>query len=284
MKKILLLAIAIIGMATIALAATKPEQKQFAHFSIDDVFEPLIDITENADTYSSIFENEFFAFLKDLHDKYDITVTCNLFYKGRGEKSLDDVTDRFKKEFRANSDWLKFSWHGRNGYERYTDPKLNNEAVESYIATNDAICRFAGKKSLTTFIRPSFFSGNKELWKMMRATEYGFDGMYGSDDGRAADAGLDEDERAEIATNYIYTSADGIQYVKSIVRFDNKNAEQGREIINAVINRENPVAIHGIFMHQQSIIPYNADACAACEEAIKILHGKGIPFAFPKGK
>ncbi len=293
MKRFIILAAALLGICTTAAAtspidnpsaATEQQTAPFTHLSIDDVFEPLMDITLNEKNYSSIFENEFFAFLKKLHDKYDICVTCNLFYRTRGEATLDDVTTAFKEEFEANAHWLKFSWHGRNGYERYNSPELNKEAAESYVATNEAIRRFAGEEALTTFIRPSFFSGNKELWRMLSATEYGLDGIYCSDDGREADAGLTAEERDRMAADHSLTDDEGVHYVRSMVRFDGKRAEQGEEIVRNVLDRERPVEIYGIFMHQQSIIPYNADACAACENAIKILHSNNIPFAFPKRK
>ncbi len=267
-----------------AIAAVAQENAgAVAHFSIDDVLEPLQDITVNREKYASIFENDFFAFLKELHDEYGICVTCNLFYRSHPEFTLADVTDAFKDEFQANASWLRFSWHGRNGFERYTDPSLNGEAVASYEAVNGEICRFAGKESLSTFIRPSFFSGNKALWALFAATEYGLEGIYGADDEREANAGLDAEERKEINTNYEYTDPEsGIRYVKSFVRFDGKSAGQGRTIVEQVYNSGKPLSLYGIFMHQQSITPLDANACEACREAVRFLREKGVAFSFPK--
>ena len=79
------------------------------HFSIDDVIDSLVWLT-NKDS-SSIFESYTFSFAKFIYEKYGVATTCNLFYKNQ-KNSLEDISCKWKGEFKANSKWLKFAFHG----------------------------------------------------------------------------------------------------------------------------------------------------------------------------
>ena len=66
--------------------------EQHAHFSVDDVFDSLVNLTEN--DYESIFEEEHFRFLKELHDSYDIVVSCYVFFEN-DDLNLTNITDKY---------------------------------------------------------------------------------------------------------------------------------------------------------------------------------------------
>ena len=133
----------------------------YYRISSDDNIVFLADITANKDKYSSIFENPYLAVYKKAHDLYGAAVHINLFYEFNDESAavfnnkreyfnLSMMTDKFKDEFEANSDWLKLSFHANA--ERPDRPYLNATAEQ---ITTDAervikeIRRFAGDSVLT---------------------------------------------------------------------------------------------------------------------------------------
>lgn len=84
--------------------------QQRVHFSVDDVSLALRQLTERKDRYDSAFAHPFFAYLRNLHEKYGVSVTLYCFYELNGF-SLAQCTDQFADDFRANTDWLRFGWH-----------------------------------------------------------------------------------------------------------------------------------------------------------------------------
>ena len=97
-----------------------------AYFYIDDTLWVLRDITRQKP--ATLFDNPFMKMLKTAHDKYGLKVQLNLFYRtdsfyGYDMFSLADVTDAYKAEFEANSDWLKMAFHA---FEEFPDyPHVN---------------------------------------------------------------------------------------------------------------------------------------------------------------
>lgn len=87
---------------------------QKVHFSIDDVNAVLRDLTENEKKYDSLFDQKFFKYLKNLNEKYGAKITLYCFYE-LNDFCLADCTEKFKKEFSASSEWLKFGYHAYNG-------------------------------------------------------------------------------------------------------------------------------------------------------------------------
>ncbi len=124
-----------------------------AYFFIDDVIWCLRDITREKP--KSIFDQHFFKALKEAHDKYGAKVQLNIFYRtdfyyGNDEFTLDDVTDAYKAEFEAASDWLKFCFHSKQEFPDY--PFINatyEDMYDIFKMTERNVFRFAGKNSFT---------------------------------------------------------------------------------------------------------------------------------------
>ena len=126
--------------------------------SSDDNILFLQDITKNQDVYQSIFENPYLAVYKEAHDKYGASVHLNLFYETddmpyfsirRDYFNLSMMTDRFKAEWEANSDWLHLSFHAHQEHPdkpyQHTNMKRITQDAEKIHAE---IIRFAGEKTL----------------------------------------------------------------------------------------------------------------------------------------
>ena len=121
----------------------------YYRFSIDDNIWFLRDI--NSNNYSSIFENPYLGFFKNLHEKYGARFQFNIYYETEGF-DLSEMTDRYRDEWRENADWLRLSFHGR--YDIGEPPYMNSsyeEAFEDCQSVHREILRFAGEDTLSYF-------------------------------------------------------------------------------------------------------------------------------------
>lgn len=114
-------------------------------FTVDDNIKCLQEIS--CGEYASIFEHPYLSMYKRLHDRYGLKVQLNLFYE-KGSFDLSKMSDRFKNEWRENSDWLKMSFHSRlENIEPYRNSGYD-EVFADCQAVNREIVRFAGEDSL----------------------------------------------------------------------------------------------------------------------------------------
>ncbi len=153
--------------------------------SVDDCIVFLQDLNEN--NYKSIFENEFLSFIKKVHDQYQASFCLNLFYSNETSENFDlpfkffslkNMTDKYKKEFIANSDWLCLSFHSKKENPPY--PYQTSDYNEVYMdakKVNDEIIRFAGKESLSKEMTLHFGNCTKEGFKALK--DIGYQVFYG---------------------------------------------------------------------------------------------------------
>jgi len=147
--------------------------------SSDDNILFLADITEHADTYTSIFENPYLAIYKKAHDLYGAKVHLNLFYefipsddfsdRNRKYFNLSMMTDKFKDEFTANSDWLKLAFHARS--ELPDNPYQEADGItiaKDCIQVCREIIRFAGQASLNNSTTVHWGSANRQCVRALR--------------------------------------------------------------------------------------------------------------------
>ncbi|WP_363439139.1 hypothetical protein [Chitinophaga ginsengisegetis] len=114
--------------------------------SVDDAIWFLKDIHINAAVYTSIFDNPFMGLLRSLHEAYGTKVHINLFYETDGF-NLSQMTDKFKKEWARNADWIRLSVHAKAEFP--DDPYIHAGYGEMYRdchAIRTQIQRFAGKE------------------------------------------------------------------------------------------------------------------------------------------
>ncbi len=128
--------------------------------SSDDNILFLQDITKNQDVYKSIFDNPYLAVYKKAHDLYGARVHLNLFYEFKPEEAyfkdksreyfnLSMMTDKFRDEFRANSDWLNLAFHSRSEFPEKPYRTASGETVANdCLLVCREIIRFAGREAL----------------------------------------------------------------------------------------------------------------------------------------
>jgi len=143
-----------------------------AFFFIDDTIWCLRDVTRQRP--ASLWDNGFFAMLKRAHDEYAMTVQLNLFYRtdfwyDSDEFNLTMMTDAYKSEFEAASDWLRFAFHAKQEFPDY--PYINStydDVKGDYTAVKNEIIRFAGEKSLSDSLVIHWMPMSKEGCRALR--------------------------------------------------------------------------------------------------------------------
>lgn len=143
-----------------------------AYFYIDDTIWVLRDITRQKP--ATLFENPFMKMLKDAHNKYGLKVQLNLFYRtdsfyGYDQFCLADVTDAYKSEFEAASDWLKMAFHA---FEEFPDyPHINATYEDTkwlFENIEKEVIRFAGKNSFAYTVCPHWVPMSKSAVKALK--------------------------------------------------------------------------------------------------------------------
>ena len=138
------------------------------HLSFDDVEFCLKDISNN-DKYSSLYEQNFFAYIKRLHDRYGVCITLYTYADGLEGWRIEQMTGRFKQEFMAASDWLKIGFHASSPQITKDSIKSFNKFANDYNRVKKSIYYFAGKKSLATILRLHYFFATAEEVEFLRA-------------------------------------------------------------------------------------------------------------------
>ena len=162
-------------------------------FTIDDNIRFLKELTEK--DYGSIFDHPYMAMLLSLHKTFDAAVQLNLFYRdgdftGKDRDKVDlnkyfnlsMMTDRYKAEWKANSDWIKMSFHSdRNNVRPYLDSAYG-EVFEDCRKVQDEIVRFAGEKSLARTTTVHYCACKNDLISAVKdCGVIGLLGLYGTD-------------------------------------------------------------------------------------------------------
>lgn len=155
--------------------------------SSDDNILFLQDITKNKDTYKSIFENPYLAVYKKAHDLYGVKVHLNLFYEFIPNEhftehteyfNLTMMTDKFKDEFVANSDWLKLAFHANSEFPDMPYKNTTFEQMhEDCIKVCREIIRFAGKECMNNTTTIHWGEVNREGVRALRSL--GFKSLTG---------------------------------------------------------------------------------------------------------
>lgn len=169
-----------------ALNAANNAEKQLCrgyHFSFDDVITVFQDLTTNAGTYTSIFDNAFLNDLKTLHESYGACVSLYCFYSLEdGTFTLSDATNAFAAEFTANSDWLRFGFHSYMQGVAYGSGATREAQIKTdYDTTITELVRITGSiDCIDRMPRLQNYAGSLTACKAIRDTNCGVVGLLAS--------------------------------------------------------------------------------------------------------
>lgn len=176
------------------------KKQQYIHFSFDDVYRALRDITYHADVYDSVFKNELFSWLKKMHDLYGAVFSLYTFnYHSKDpEYDISGLPSKYAEEFKANAEWLKFGFHARDDKKKY-----NSDEPDAIKADYEKFCNaimYATKgsdSSIDRMVRLGFFSGTRVNVRTLQECENGILGLLTADnDNKRLSYYLDEERTA----------------------------------------------------------------------------------------
>ncbi len=162
-------------------------------FSIDDNSFFLRDIAQKG--YASLFDCFYLKILRDLHRKYGAKFSVNIYYTTGDDFKLPQFPDRYKGEWRDNSDWMKLAFHA---YANDPDRPYEDAPPEKLIADLDLVAaeilRIAGEEvyapptvihwgmTRQSALKPLFTRGVRALSGYFSRTDRGYDVNYRWDD------------------------------------------------------------------------------------------------------
>ena len=201
------------------------EKNAFYHFSVEDVFKSLIEIT---DKQIGLFEHPFFSFLKELHDEFNTNINLYLFFQNRinGElRTLREVSDSIKQKLIDNS-WIKF---GPHALEYYTPPytQTPDEQIEVFDNIYKEISRFAGGKNISKWVRLHNFSESYELKDYFH--EKGVEAIFTTDKERITTRMPNSVNESLKSTGFAQYG--GLNFIRSNIRIEN--------LVNIRITKQN---------------------------------------------
>lgn len=256
-KRLLICAIGFASILCLLLVILVPQwqvSRKVIKFSVDDATEILMEISVN--DYDSIFESDRMSLFKEMHEKYDLDVTLFLF-ENLGNYSLNDFPDRYKNEFKDNSDWLKLGWHGIDDGNPQESGYTGDDFIQSYINTTDEIIRFAGKKSLSKELRIHYWYTDDEAL-ISYLSKNGVNAFYYSDtDALGYDFTQDEDKSIRSDVNGVLCKRYGfrkVSYILTDIRLDYiRNDEELISLLQSRIeDREIVIFTHAWVLNNSS--------------------------------
>ena len=243
-------------------------------FTVDDNIRCLQALSQGS--YASIFEHPYFAMYKRLHERYGLRVQLNLFYEN-GSFNLSEMSDRFKGEWRDNSDWLKMSFHSRlENYQPYINSGYD-EVFEDCRAVNREIVRFAGEDSLAKTTTIHYCLTTEEGLAALRDNDVvGLLGLFGS-----TSSYLRTPEQCDILCSGEVVRDDGISYARIDAVLNNLKKDEILPTLERYKDRRFvSVMIHEQYFHKDYFNyepDYEARIAAGCRWCLE--HGYVGAFA-----
>lgn len=193
--------------------------------SIDDAIWFLKDIHVNSTTYTSIFENPFLQFLKQVHETHGSKVHINIFYETDGF-NLSQMTDKFKPEWIANANWLQLSFHANA--ELPDNPYIHSgydQVKKECSAVMEQIRRFAGDEQASSITTLHWGEVPVEVCRAL--LDCGYTGQlcdFNVDDNLSpCSYYLDVTQRRHMQKRFLWRdNKEGITFIKSSIILDTK--------------------------------------------------------------
>ncbi len=175
-------------------------------FTVDDNIRFLKEITEQG--CRSLFEHPYLAMYRRLHERFDLKVQLNLFYRMDGF-DLSQMSDRYAGEWKQNSDWLKLSFH--SDHENVC-PYQNSGYDEMYHdcdAVNQQILRFSSPKTLAKTTTVHYCqTTNEGLQALYDLGVRGLLGLFGTNQNPSTSYGIDEKTATDIRNGEVVLHRD----------------------------------------------------------------------------
>ena len=175
-------------------------------FTVDDNILFFKDIMEKG--YKSIFDNPYLAMYKRLHEKFNLKIQLNLFYRTEGF-DLSMMSEKYLPEWKENCDWLKLSFHSDFNNVKPYEFSDYDEVFSDCERVNGEILRFASPKSLAKTTTVHYCLTTDEGRRALEDCNIkGLLGLYGTDEKPETSYSVDYERASEIRSGNIVKVGD----------------------------------------------------------------------------
>lgn len=188
--------------------------KSSHHFSIDDVFNSLIEVS---DQNIHFFSHPFFKFIKSLHDQFGTNINLYCFYQREIDgkvRTLKDVSGRIKQTIQ-NNPWMRFGPHALD-YPTAPYAQKPRDAMRVFDMIYHEIRRFAGDGNYSRLVRLHYFSELYELANYFRRR--GVDALLSTDKNVFSHRMPEKIKQA--LGNYGFATYQGMTFVRTHFRIE----------------------------------------------------------------
>lgn len=245
------------------------------------------------------FEHFYLAFWKEMHQKYNLKVTLNCFYRNDHDKcEITEVPDCYKSEFIDNSDWLKLAFHA---YSEFPDRPYQNVGGDKLAADYDLvkseIVRFAGEQ---TYQAPNVvhwaMARRSAILELLKRGVKAVDGQFcnastglsdDNSDGTYCDIGyfIDKSEAEYLQTNrFWHDFSTGMTYMRQTGTINLMPYDQIPSIMDKAINNGKGLEAINMITHEQYFFPryfnYLPDHQKRVDLVLRILTENGYRSVF----
>ncbi|KAB7733134.1 hypothetical protein F5984_04140 [Rudanella paleaurantiibacter] len=228
--------------------------------SIDDNIWFLRDIYRNQDTYSSLFDNPFLGFLREVHAQYGTPIHLNLFYQTDGF-NLSQFPDKYRAEWQQNAHWLRLSFHALAEFPDMPYRTAGYEVVrrDCDLIMNE-IRRFAGEPLMGPVTTIHWGEATMEGSRAMRDAGYVAQlGYFNVDDDLpAVSYYLDVPQRRHLKKRFVWhDTRESITFVRSSIVLDKKDLPDIVPFLNSYADAPSGLPPYVDFLvHEQYFYPF----------------------------
>lgn len=188
------------------------------HLSFDDCYVCLKEQSSNSKKYNSVFEQPFFADLKDMHESTGAKFTLYI-YEEVNDFDITQLPDKVCRELNDNSDWLKIGYHAKNPTITKDSIAIYQVFTESYSKVDSVLTAKSLRDGKSSTIRLHFFFATQEETEYLR--KHGIKTLLSADDERISYS------LSEIENNTLMRQEElvknGMSYVSTDLRIERDN-------------------------------------------------------------
>lgn len=204
-------------------------------FTVDDNIRFLKELTRQGS--KDLFAHPYMAMYRRLHEKFDLKVQLNLFYRME-DFDLSQMTDALASQFAENAHWLKLSFHSDVEDVRPYVTAGYGELYAHCQPVHREILRFASPESLaeTTTVHYCLANGSG-LTALADCGVKGLLGLFGTEAEPRTSYGLEEALAQKLRHGDI-TVKDGIAFAPIDIVLNLYKEEKILELLNGLRHRE----------------------------------------------
>jgi hypothetical protein len=225
-------------------------------FSTDDNILFLKDLAANATRYRSLFDNDYLAFWRRMHEAYGARIHFNIYYQTEGF-DLSQMPENYKGEWQENADWMRLTFHAlQNDPPNPYITASYQEVQHDFALVTREIERFAGRSLISSFTTVHWGEATVEGCKALR--DNGIRGLVGyfildPDIGKPIVSYYLDDERTRYLSEHDYwkDTRTGMIFIKHDLVINLVQPAHIPAILDSIASNPHKSELMEVMIHEQ---------------------------------